>query len=95
MGVMTVAVIPTSVATRDSLELSTLWKTVPNSQTTPAAMTNAPSSAKGALIQGLRVAPMREKINPKPPNAVINAVMVVGLKGDRPGMPVSWKPASA
>src|SRR5262249_25780787 len=45
--------------------------------------------------QGLFVASMRDSTNPRPPNAVINAEIEVGLKGESPGMPVSWKPASA
>jgi hypothetical protein len=44
---------------------------------------------KGMLIQTLLVASIREKINPNPPNAVMNEQMVVGLKGESPGMPES------
>ena len=40
--------------------------------------------ASGTLTHGLRVASSREKIKPKPPNAVMNEVMVVGLNGEKP-----------
>src|ERR1035441_3394293 len=40
-------------------------------------MIKAPRSASGALIQGLGVASIFEKTNPRPPNAVRNAVMVL------------------
>ena len=52
-------------------------------------MANAPSKANGALTQGLRVASTRAKIIPSPPNAVIKAVIVVGLNGESPGTPAS------
>ena len=45
-----------------------------------------PKIDKGRLIQTLLVASIREKISPNPPNAVMNEQMVVGLKGERPGM---------
>ena len=61
----------------------------PKSVTTPAATSTAPTTESGALTQALLVASMCEKISPKAPKAVMNAESVVGLNGERPGIPVS------
>jgi len=60
----------------------------PKTDNTAAATIKPPKIDNGKLTQTLRVASMREKIAPKPPKAVINAQIVVGLKGERPGIPV-------
>ena len=56
MGVIIVAVMPTSVPMRDSLEACVLWKMKLNIATTPAATSPAQITASGALTHGLLVA---------------------------------------
>jgi hypothetical protein len=89
------AVIPTSVATRDSLELCVLRNIELKSQSTAAATSPPPASDSGALAQGLEVNPIRLKINPNAPNAVMKLAITVGLKKDIPGTPLWSNPASA
>ncbi len=49
----------------------------------------------GALMITGLVAGNSEKIKPKPPNAVMNEAMIVGLKMEMPGMSLLSAPASA
>ena len=84
---MTVAVLPTSEPMRPSLELWVFWNTKLKRASTDPAINNPPKRDKGVLTHTLRVAGMLEKISPKPPKAVMNEQIVVGLNGEMPGMP--------
>ncbi len=55
----------------------------------------AQTSDNGALTITDLVAGNSEKIRPKPPNAVMNAAMIVGLKMEMPGISLLSAPASA
>lgn len=88
MGVIIEAVIPTSVQTRDSLELWVFSNIALKNQNTSAAMTAPLTEAAGALIHMLLVAGILEKIIPKAPKAVTKEAKTVGLKKEIPGMPL-------
>jgi len=59
------------------------------------ATKNAQNIESGALMTVLLVAGNWVKISPKPPNAVTNDAMTVGLKMEMPGMSLLSAPASA
>src|SRR5215469_1155790 len=95
MGVMMAAVWPTSLDTRDSLELSVLLNIKLKNHRKTSAMINPDTREMGALIQTLLVALICERIKPTAPKVVTKLASTVGLKNEMPGSPWLARPDSA
>jgi len=94
-GCVNRAIMPTTVDSRDSLELWVFSNTLLKNQRVTRAMPAPHPTDSGALSQTLCVAGMRVKTRPNAPNAVTNDASTVGLKKEIVAKPVWSKPASA